>query len=594
MSTSPVDQQLVEPVSPVKKPAIDPSVAVEKRIFVGGLTPSIPVSDIESRLKSFGQILKPVELVNKNDVQIFAYTTINITGAQWGKLRQYLNGSKYKGATLRIEEAKPSWKDIREKEVERERVNPTAVFPHPRKKRKYDSEVEYGREVDKIDVVMTDGAVKKESTKWVRGRYGRAIALMHVFDQKKNQRKLVFDPKKQRDFLVKLWGNPTTGDITWQYDEERDCWVDSHGRERAELPLEAAPRDITQARTIGERAGHVEEAPAPIPAPAWDAEPEQLPDRVLAKLAEEALKKVDRPSWIDEDSDDEPLYHKERGFELVNTHDPNLVEHLDEDEAAAAARIAAEKSKNLDILKGLIGAEQVEEVQERKERERARVVEKSWSGTARFDPTAEDAEQYEAHSEEEKEVPELRIEEMEDEEEGDAVARLTGSAMPKVSQEIDSTVNVGNLKTMFTPGETDTGFSLFGGADLGSDIDEDGEEEEEETYDEPAAEPVHTSVDTSNYRVANTVPLSNKRGWLPSNPHNQNYLFFPHYGTNLASRSVFHDDGKVFWRTKSEEEIREAWRAKKIELTRDWKSKRRDALRRKKKIEARRRMGVAK
>ncbi|KAI8869185.1 hypothetical protein GQ42DRAFT_108354, partial [Ramicandelaber brevisporus] len=81
------------------------------RAYVGGLTEAISDTDLEQRFKLFGTV-NGVESVRSVTDQVhrgFAYLDLNILPDQWHRLLSLFNGSKWKGAQLRIETAKPSY-----------------------------------------------------------------------------------------------------------------------------------------------------------------------------------------------------------------------------------------------------------------------------------------------------------------------------------------------------------------------------------------------------------------------------------------------------------------------------------------------------
>ncbi len=97
---------------------MDPSssTTVVKRLHISGLTTSLTSDDISKRLSTFGTV-KAVEGFGKLDalgsVKPFGYVTIEATPAQLTRCRNVLNGSTWKGAKLRIGEAKPDFAERR-------------------------------------------------------------------------------------------------------------------------------------------------------------------------------------------------------------------------------------------------------------------------------------------------------------------------------------------------------------------------------------------------------------------------------------------------------------------------------------------------
>ncbi|KAG8722962.1 hypothetical protein FRC09_005364 [Ceratobasidium sp. 395] len=100
------------------------------RLHISGLTPSISQNDLKQRFSTFGQV-KAVDGVGKLDglgrPRKFAYVTLESTQAKLARCMNLLSGSTWKGAKLRIGEAKPDYKARHELEV-----NPPPPTPRPK------------------------------------------------------------------------------------------------------------------------------------------------------------------------------------------------------------------------------------------------------------------------------------------------------------------------------------------------------------------------------------------------------------------------------------------------------------------------------
>ncbi|KAF7773239.1 hypothetical protein Agabi119p4_5406 [Agaricus bisporus var. burnettii] len=112
---------------------MDPSNStVSKRLHISGLTPSISQQDLSQRLSTFGTLksLDGLGLVDAvGNPRKFAYATLEGAPAKVTKCMNVLSGSTWKGTKLRIGEAKP---DFRERiQVENEKA---ASAPPPKKK----------------------------------------------------------------------------------------------------------------------------------------------------------------------------------------------------------------------------------------------------------------------------------------------------------------------------------------------------------------------------------------------------------------------------------------------------------------------------
>ncbi|KAJ1306461.1 hypothetical protein OPQ81_007464 [Rhizoctonia solani] len=100
------------------------------RLHISGLTPSISASDLKQRFSTFGEV-SDVDGVGKLDgvgrPRKFAYLTLETTQPKLARCMNLLSGSTWKGAKLRIGEAKPDYKARHEREL-----NPPPPAPRPK------------------------------------------------------------------------------------------------------------------------------------------------------------------------------------------------------------------------------------------------------------------------------------------------------------------------------------------------------------------------------------------------------------------------------------------------------------------------------
>ncbi|CAE6370662.1 unnamed protein product [Rhizoctonia solani] len=100
------------------------------RLHISGLTPSISASDLKQRFSTFGEV-RDVDGVGKLDgvgcPRKFAYLTLETTQPKLARCMNLLSGSTWKGAKLRIGEAKPDYKSRHELQV-----NPPPPAPRPK------------------------------------------------------------------------------------------------------------------------------------------------------------------------------------------------------------------------------------------------------------------------------------------------------------------------------------------------------------------------------------------------------------------------------------------------------------------------------
>ncbi|KAG8681020.1 hypothetical protein FRC08_015904, partial [Ceratobasidium sp. 394] len=100
------------------------------RLHISGLTPSITQNDLKQRFGTFGEV-REVDGVGKLDglgqPRKFAYVTLESTQAKLARCMNLLSGSTWKGAKLRIGEAKPDYRARHELET-----NPPPPAPRPK------------------------------------------------------------------------------------------------------------------------------------------------------------------------------------------------------------------------------------------------------------------------------------------------------------------------------------------------------------------------------------------------------------------------------------------------------------------------------
>lgn len=106
---------------------------ITKRLLVSGLTPSLTIEDLSKRLGTFGTV-KALDgfglLDGVGQPRKFGYVALETTKKQVGRCMNLLSGVTWKGAKLRIGEAKP---DFRER-LEKERAD--AAGEPPKKRRR--------------------------------------------------------------------------------------------------------------------------------------------------------------------------------------------------------------------------------------------------------------------------------------------------------------------------------------------------------------------------------------------------------------------------------------------------------------------------
>jgi hypothetical protein len=120
------------------------------------------------------------------------------------------------------------------------------------------------------------------------------------------------------------------------------------------------------------------------------------------------------------------------------------------------------------------------------------------------------------------------------------------------------------------------GFSLLGHLDLDLDLELEDDLPLSETIPNAAPTAPKTPMPVAVYDYLTPVPTSTKSSFDPSRP-----LFFP--SSRPGARDFFAVARERGWntsefrRTETEDEIRKRWEDSKLELTRDWKKRAREA-----------------
>lgn len=87
---------------------------VSKRLHISGLTPALTASDIKSRFSAFGTVSDITgfgSLDANGNTKKFAYLTLIATEDKLRRCLSSLSGTVWKGAKLRIGDARPDYKE---------------------------------------------------------------------------------------------------------------------------------------------------------------------------------------------------------------------------------------------------------------------------------------------------------------------------------------------------------------------------------------------------------------------------------------------------------------------------------------------------
>ncbi|KAF5341142.1 hypothetical protein D9611_006023 [Ephemerocybe angulata] len=654
----------------------DPKAPVTKRLHIGGLTPSITLADLNKRLATFGTIEGDISGLGKVDAvgrtKNFVHVTLNTNVGQLAKCEcsctfvwvgvemekdvlgggdggmegglmailgmNVLSGSTWKGAKLKLSEAKPDYTE----RLEAERAeNARLSAEPPRKKQRRNVGVaapdmslvtplaaskkagwkvtEMGRVLRPVRMrpehplppTLEELAKAKAENAKAKGK-GATVKGAGFKKGKSNEEKKEERRRRKRDPLVRA--RRVTIDVTkWESTQLKGMFLESQGagigkktlREDIQEEEVDEEDDTSSEEEEGESSEEVEEEvqeevkPVPKPKKAVTPPPPAAPPRAPSPPAQNPTFAIPTTTDIPDNNTNLTL-EKSRALNLLSSLFPNANA---DDEDAWIGRESA-------------GSDVDEEELFREERKAAGHA-KGRAGDVEFEVVPRDEGK---KVEEKKKVSEVEVEEEEEEEgeesdeesdeemdeEMDVDAEAEGKEAEKEKEAAPAPVvqAAPNLKDLFAPREEEAGFSLLGHLDLDLDLDE------ELAF---AIAPPPESTPQPSFPTSTTLPAPSTTLPAPSSapaaasiyinpreplffaashpPHSKpsphpSTLFFttnPHKKAKdtfdlMAEKGWYWRDEAVrFYRTEGEEEVRKAWEERKGELTRGWKRRAREA-----------------
>ncbi|XP_069906253.1 nucleolar protein 8 isoform X2 [Oryctolagus cuniculus] len=192
-----------------------------KRLFVGGLGPTISEADLQNQFSRFGEV-SDVEIITRKDDQgnpqkVFAYVNIRIAEGDLKKCMSVLNKTKWKGGTLQIQLAKESF--LHRLAQEREEAKA--------KKENSTGNTSLLEKMGSVDFHMkaVPGTEVPGHKNWVVSKFGRVLPVLHLKNQHK--RKIIkYDPSKYCHNLKKIGEDFTdtipVSSLTWELEGGND------------------------------------------------------------------------------------------------------------------------------------------------------------------------------------------------------------------------------------------------------------------------------------------------------------------------------------------------------------------------------------
>ncbi|KZT69235.1 hypothetical protein DAEQUDRAFT_691083 [Daedalea quercina L-15889] len=510
---------------------------ITKRLHVSGFTPAITKDDLARRFGTFGTVkaMDGFGLVDAvGQPRKFGYVTLETTKKNLGRCLNLLSGVTWKGAQLRIGEAKPDFRErIAQEHEAMKRAASDTGDDRPKKRRRLARGVKGVHAAD-MSLVTPENAASRPG--WRITALGRIIRPIRM----RPDHPL---PDPQDSGVTKAKGKiaQTAG---------------GKKKKRVKPPLTRARR-----RTIDPTN--------------WDSQHLKgmfLENVVVADVPKNVLTVMDREdtpgeiegassSESDESDDSDARSAKEYSDKTprrTSPAPPALVltvptRAIYQDTTARDLR--EETHKSLGLLQALFGDKGADD----------------WGDKESVGSTTEDdhrSPQDVAAVIEDVAVQELNEEVDEEDAEDDAMGTASDHPSPTVASQASAPVQVTKLKDLFAPREEDAGFSLLGHLDLDLELDEEVDlhlPSRTQSQPEPAVLPPSTALPS----LPSFDPKAPLFFPLPPAERNRGRLHNVLDPTNWQT---------WFYRTDSEEDIRKRWEEVKGELTAGWKRRHREAV----------------
>ncbi|KAM5147897.1 nucleolar protein 8 [Mantella aurantiaca] len=182
-----------------------------KRLYVGGISPSMTKTELADRFGKFGKI-DEVDIISRKDdqgnpIKTFAYLNINISDVELKKCISLLNKTKWKGGILKIEIAKESFlhrlSQERQEAIEKEKA----------KALRQKSDL-----VPPLQRIAVPGTEVPNHKNWVVSKFGRVLPVLH-FNGKTHSKIMKYDPSKYCHNIKMIddtFEDRPVSQLTWQ------------------------------------------------------------------------------------------------------------------------------------------------------------------------------------------------------------------------------------------------------------------------------------------------------------------------------------------------------------------------------------------
>ncbi|KAL0064696.1 hypothetical protein AAF712_008394 [Marasmius tenuissimus] len=514
------------------------SETVTKRLHISGLTPALTPTDLSTRLSTFGTVksLDGFGLVDGvGQLRKFGYATIEATPVALKRCFTSLSGTTWKGAKLRIGEAKP---DFRERLAD-ERAKGNDEPPRKRQRTHYSKY--HGVYGSDMSLVTRENAEKRPG--WKVMPSGRIVRSMRMRpgkplpppseDTKKKSTAVAPMKEKKRIKLPDSRARIRSIDVTkWNGEYLRGSLLDGQITATTIPPRTVSSTKMTETVISEDEDEEMQDETSALP---------------HAQPAADILPPTKRIRF--EESHASPL-HTQQDLPQSRTvpSDP------------ASTDFAQERAQNLSLLSALLGDAEWDGRESDSDIDESRIIEGYTGGEEDYEVVP--AEQHK---------PSGRSEEMEVDEPPPVQTREPTS---RVAPSAPTAKSV-SLKDLFAPREEEGGFSLLNHLDL-------------ELDDELDAAPFTIATDDSlnntapSHSVNQTLPVTVPALKSKAATHQRISLdpkmplFFVRPEALSATKAS--DGSSPFYQLQTEEQIRQRWEDNKVELTRGWKKRWREAV----------------
>ncbi|PCH44599.1 hypothetical protein WOLCODRAFT_133309 [Wolfiporia cocos MD-104 SS10] len=528
---------------------MDDSETIIKRIHISGLTPSITPEDLSKRLGTFGTV-KALDGFGKldalGDPRKYGYVTLETTKKQLGRCMNLLSGVTWKGARLRIGEARPDFREriALEHEAVKRAAEEAAGGP-PRKRRRLPRGVHGVHSGDMSLVTPENVAARGAWRVTPLGRIVRPIRMrpehplpdpVPATTQQKGKEKEKAGGKKKRARDPPTRARRKTIDpLKWGSQHLKGVFLDtgmvSLGTSQLVPPLKVDEQDDSEDDSSED-----------------DESSENENEQEEVQPAAEVI--------VQEPAQGKPVAPTQKAPAVsAPSSAPTPASHLPPTTTDSDLRQEAQQS--LGLLQDLFGDKEDED----------------WGGTESIGSGVEmdmpaPREPSPAVQENSEKGAEAPADAMEVDEEMTAPASELQSETPAAEpqRKPPAPVQVTKLKDLFAPREEDAGFSLLGHLDLDLDLELDD--------DEPTPSlPVQPAVQHQHHELPPALPAFDAK----------RALFFP-VSAEERSRGRARDAldptrwRTWFFRTDSAEETQKRWEETRGMLTSEWKRRHREAI----------------